>query len=130
MEILDGVNARVAAAKPFSHAHSIWEIVLHLTATQELLVDRLQGIARELAPDEDWPRVPVPTETAWREAIEMLNRGEERLREKVATFPAERLDEPLVPNGSSAYNNLHGHVQHNLYHAGQMMLLKRIITAS
>jgi uncharacterized damage-inducible protein DinB len=130
MEILDGVSARVAAAKPFSHAHSIWEIVLHLTATQGLLLDRLQGIATELAPEEDWPRVPLPTEASWRETVEKLNHGEERLRGKVAAFPEERLNEPLVPNGSSAYNNFHGHVQHNLYHAGQLMLLKRIITAS
>jgi uncharacterized damage-inducible protein DinB len=129
MEILDGVDARAAAAKPIAHAHSIWEIVLHLTATQELLLYRLQGIGKELTPDEDWPRVAEPTEEAWRETVEKLKRREKRLREKVATLPENRLDEPLVANGSSAYNNLHGHVQHNLYHAGQMMLVKKIVTA-
>jgi uncharacterized damage-inducible protein DinB len=130
MEILGGVDSSVAAAKPIPEGHSIWEIVLHLTATEELLLCRLQGIPKELSSDEDWPRVPEPTEGAWQETVERLKRGEERLREEVAAFPEERLDEPLVANGSSAYNNLHGHVQHNLYHAGQMILLKKMVKAT
>lgn len=126
LEILDGVTARAAAAKPIPNAHSIWEIVLHLVATQELVLARLQGVAKTLSPEEDWPTVTEPTEEAWREAVEKLKGGEDRLREGIASFPDERLEEPLVAQGSSAYDNFHGHVQHNLYHAGQMVLLKKM----
>lgn len=126
-EVLDGVSPADAAAKPIPTAHSIWEIVLHLAATQELVIDRMQGIVRELSPDEDWPAVPNPTKKAWSEAKARLARNEERLREKVAALPAAQLDKPLVKGGSLAYDNLHGMVQHNLYHAGQIVMLKKAI---
>lgn len=128
LEILDGVTARAAAAKPIPNAHSIWEIVLHLVGTQDLVLARLQGVPKTLSPEEDWPTVVEPTEEAWQEAVEKLKQGEERLRERIASFPDERLNEPLVARGSSAYDNFHGHVQHNLYHAGQIVLLKKMAT--
>lgn len=125
MEILEGVTASVASAKPIPGAHSIWEIVLHLTATQGLLLRRMKGNAVGLTPEEDWPPAPEATEEAWQFAVEALKDRERQLTDAVAGFPSDRLDEPLVPGGSSAYNNFHGHLQHNLYHAAQMGLLKR-----
>ncbi|MEJ2340349.1 MAG: hypothetical protein P8Y15_15865, partial [Gemmatimonadales bacterium] len=74
--------------------------------------------------------LPEPTANEWKETLERLRQGEERLRARVAAFPEERLSEPLVTPGSSAYNNFHGHVQHNLYHGGQMMLLKKMAGAT
>jgi uncharacterized damage-inducible protein DinB len=130
LEILDGVSAEQAAAKPDLHVHSIWEIALHLLATQDLLLSRLEGISRQLTPEEDWPPVVGPTADRWKETLERLREGEERLRARVAAFPEERLSEPLVTPGSSAYNNFHGHLQHNLYHGGQMMLLKKMAAAT
>ena len=127
LEILGDVNAREAAAKPDPGVHSIWEIALHLLATQELMLSRLAGVSRQLTPEEDWPPAPEPTAEGWEDACDRLRRGEERLRASLAAFPEERLSEPLVTPGSSAYNNFHGHVQHNLYHAGQMMLLKKMV---
>lgn len=127
MEILADIDAATAAAKPLPEVHSIWEIALHLEATQNLLLRRLGGDSPVLSPEQDWPRVPRPTESAWRETIEKLSEGERRLEEAVSEFPDERLDQPLIAGGSSAYNNFHGYVQHNLYHAAQMGLLKRLL---
>ncbi len=126
LEVLNGVDATVAAAKPLPEAHSIWEIVLHLTATQKLLLRRIHHDPTELTPDEDWPPVPDPTEQAWRATVDMLKHGEEKLRQAISRFPDDRLDEPLIEGGSSAYNNFHGHVQHNLYHAAQIGLIRKL----
>ena len=52
------------------------------------------------------------------------------VQKAVAKFPDDRLEMPLVEGGRSAYNNLHGHVQHTLYHAGQILMLKKILTKS
>jgi hypothetical protein len=84
LEILNGVNASIAVDKPIPGGHSVWEIVLHLIGTQGLLLNRLQGIAKELAPDQDWPPVPEPTETAWCETVERLEQQDKALREAVA----------------------------------------------
>ncbi len=130
LEILNGVNAGIAVDKPIPGGHSVWEIVLHLIGTQDLLLNRLQGIGKELAPDQDWPPVPEPTEAAWCETVERLEQQDKALREAVARFPDERLEEALVSGGSSAYNNFHGYVQHNLYHAAQIGLIKKIVVGT
>lgn len=127
-EILAGMDARVASVRPVPGAHSIWEIVLHLVATQRVLLRRLDGDAEaiDLPHAEEWPPVADPSEAGWRETHERLVAGETALRERIAGFPPDRLDEPLIPGGSSAYNNFHGYVQHNLYHAAQIGLLKKM----
>jgi len=124
-EVLEGVDAKAAAAKPVSAAHSIWEIVLHLTATQELIIARTKGESMTLTPEMDWPEVPRPSDQAWARAVKKLASNDEKLRKRVAAFGDEKLEEALVAGGSSAYLNFHGYVQHNLYHAGQIAILRK-----
>jgi uncharacterized damage-inducible protein DinB len=125
-EVLQGLSAASAASRSIPGAHSIWEIMLHLRATQELMLRRLAGNAAPLTPVEDWPALPEPDDDpAWRATVEDFARGEEQLRRAVSELPEARLERPLVEGGSSAYDNVHGYVQHVAYHAGQMILLKR-----
>lgn len=126
LEVLDGVDAPTAAARPIARAHSIWEIVLHLIATQTQMLRRMTGDATELTPEEDWPTITDSGEVAWRDTLETLQMRERSLRQAVIDWPVDKLDQPPISGGSSAYNNFHGHVQHNLYHAGQIILLSRV----
>jgi uncharacterized damage-inducible protein DinB len=126
LDALDGVTADVASAHPIAGAHSIWELVLHLTGTYRLVLRRLKGDARPLRADEDWPDIPSPTETNWRAAVEELGRVNAQLRRVVSNFRYDRLDEPIVEQPPySAYVQFIGTTQHDLYHAGQIVLLKR-----
>ncbi len=128
MEALDGVTASQAHQYPIAGAHSIWELVLHLTGTYRLVLRRLAGDAAPLSADEDWPAVPTPTDANWIAAIRTLRELNEQLRRGVADFSPDRLDEPLVsPPSSPAYMQFIGITQHDLYHAGQIVLLKRAI---
>jgi hypothetical protein len=126
-EILRGIDVNVARGKPIAGTHSIWEIVLHLVKIQKVLLRRLDGdvTAINLPEAEQWPAVPDGGEETWQAALADLADGDRRFRERVEQFPPERLDQPLIPGGSSAYNNFHGYVQHNLYHAAQIGLLKK-----
>src|SRR5580765_6187843 len=57
-ELLAHVSPEQAAARPITGAHSIWEIVLHVTAWAEIALARLHGQRTgDQAPDEDWPPV-------------------------------------------------------------------------
>ena len=126
MEALDGITANLASAYPIEGAHSIWELVLHLTATYRLVLRRLEGDSRPLSVDEDWPGVPASTETNWITAVDELRRVNAQLRRIVSNFPYDRLDEPIVEQPPySAYVQFIGTTQHDLYHAGQIVLLKR-----
>ena len=125
VEVLADVDANLAASHPIPDAHSIWELVLHLVATQAVLLRRIRGESAGLKSDEFWLPVPPASESAWAETVERLKRQEAELRRAIAAFPEERLDARLTAEGSSAYNNFHGHVQHSAYHAGQISLLKK-----
>jgi uncharacterized damage-inducible protein DinB len=126
LEILADVDARTAADRPIPGAHSIWEIVLHLTASVDLVVARLRGEPKDLPPDEDWPAQPdITNGDAWCDVVADLERAHGRLFAAMEDLDEDRLDEAIVPGFSGTYLQLHGTVQHDLYHAGQIVLLAR-----
>ncbi len=124
-ELLDGVTASKAAARPLASAHSIWEIVLHIAAWEEGARRRLAGDRAQLSTEEDWPTLSGTSEAAWRVTLELLERNYRGLSDAISGLDEARLDEPILEGMSSVYVTLHGVIQHCLYHAGQLALLKR-----
>jgi uncharacterized damage-inducible protein DinB len=125
LELLADVDARRAAAKPIPGAHSIWEIVQHLSAWEEALTQRLGGRAVELDPDHDWPAVSDTSPAAWKHALATLEKRHARLIEAVQALPEYRLLNEVPNREHDFYHMLHGCAQHELYHAGQIALLKK-----
>lgn len=126
LEVLRPVDAAIAAHRPIPTAHTIWEIVLHLTASVDLVVSRLGGEPRDLTPEEDWPQQPAkPDDEAWCAAVAALEQAHGRLFAAMEQVDDARLDEPIVPGFTTVYLQLHGTVQHDLYHGGQIVLLAR-----
>ncbi len=130
LEILEGITAAQAAARPVKHAHTIWELVLHITAWDGAVRRRLAGAAVDLSDEQNFPSVMDPSENAWRRTIEQARKVHNELVEAVAAFPDERLSEKVPgkksePDWSTFYYMLHGVAQPELYHAGQIALLKK-----
>ena len=128
LEVLAGVSAEDAAAHPIAGAHSIWEIVLHLTSGYILVLRRVRGEGAQLSPEEEWPPVGEASSEAWREAQHTLEQLNQQLQSAVRAFPAERLSQEL---GSRypAYVQFCGAPQHDLYHAGQIVILRKALSA-
>jgi uncharacterized damage-inducible protein DinB len=128
LEVLAGVSAEDAAAHPIAGAHSIWEIVLHLTGGYILVLRRVRGERAQLSPEEEWPPMAEASSEAWRESQRSLEELNRQLQSAVRAFPAERLSQEL---GSqySAYTQFCGAPQHDLYHAGQIVILKKALAA-
>jgi len=128
LAILAGVDAKTAAAHPIKNAHSIWELVLHITAWDGAVLRRAEGKAAELSDKQNFPPVTDTSEAAWRKAVEQLKATYNRLVKAVEAFPGSRLLEQ-VPGKTEKYHtffyNFSGIVQHELYHAGQIALLKK-----
>jgi uncharacterized damage-inducible protein DinB len=124
-ELLNSVTAKTAARKPLAHAHSIWEIVLHIAAWENAVRRRLEGESLELSQEEDWPPVNDVSETAWKNALAALENGNKQLRETILRLNEEVVGEIVPGKNHSVYCMLHGVIQHNLYHAGQVALLKK-----
>jgi hypothetical protein len=125
-EALDGVSAKLAAAKSPGGAHNIWQIVLHVTFWQDTVRRWLQGEAVRPGPGDDWPEVHDKSEAAWQLALRDLRRSNEQLRDEVMVLDEARLEQPIIEGMSKTYVALHGILQHNIYHAGQVSLLKKI----
>lgn len=125
-EILSDISSEKAAKKPLRAAHSIWEIVNHLAAWESAVRRRLEGeVIDELPPAQDWPPVIETSEAAWRRTLESLKQGNQRLCKAIAQLSDARLNDTVHPKKYSLYVMLHGVVQHDLYHAGQIAILKK-----
>ena len=128
LEILAGVTAKTAAARPIPNAHSIWELVLHIAAWDDAAIRRAGGSAVQLTDEENFPSVKDTSEDAWRRTVEQVKKTHGELVKTVAAFPDSRLGDQ-VPGKKEDYYNFYylfaGIVQHELYHAGQIALLKK-----
>jgi uncharacterized damage-inducible protein DinB len=129
-EILQGVPAKQAAAHPIKNAHSIWELLLHIAAWDGACRRRLLGETVQLEGDDNFPPILDDSDEAWSKAQQHAKDVHNDLVEAVAVFPESRLTEK-VPGKKPAYYNsyymLHGLAQHEVYHAGQIALLKKMV---
>jgi uncharacterized damage-inducible protein DinB len=128
-EALAGVTAAQAHAQPLTNAHSIWELVQHIAVWESVGRRRVEGDRApiDISSPEDWPPPDEKNEAAWEQAKAALDAGHEALREAIARVPEARLDEPIFEGMSTVYVTLHGVIQHDLYHAGQIAMLKKAL---
>ncbi len=128
LDILATVDAPTAAARPINNAHSIWELVLHITAWDGAVLRRTRGAAVELTDQQNFPPVLDTSEAAWQNAVSQLKATHTELVSAVTAFPDSRLLTPVPGKKESYYNFFYmfcGIAQHELYHAGQIALLKK-----
>jgi uncharacterized damage-inducible protein DinB len=128
LEILAGVKAATAAARPIKNAHTIWELVLHIAAWDDAVRRRAEGSVVSLSTRQNFPPVTDTREAAWRKAIAHMTQTHEQLVKTVEAFPDSRLREQVQGKSPAYYTFFYmfaGIVQHELYHAGQIALLKK-----
>jgi uncharacterized damage-inducible protein DinB len=133
-QILKGVTAEQAATRPPNGAHSIWELVLHATGWRNEVARRATGEPAQEPEAGDWPKVGDPTPERWKAALAALDASHDRLVEVVRGMTDQKLLQPTndprnreLGTGVSYYELLHGIVQHDAYHAGQIAIVKRVM---
>lgn len=125
--VLAGVTAQQALAHPIAGAHSIWELALHIAAWMSAGRRRLAGDPAQLTPEQDWPRIDGGSENAWQQTLAALEQEHNQLQAAIRALPEASLDNPAPGKKHSQAFSLHGVVQHNLYHAGQIAVLKKAL---
>jgi uncharacterized damage-inducible protein DinB len=129
-EALAGVDHRLAAARPLDGGHTIWEIALHIAAWRSEVRARIGG-RRPGTPDQgDWQQVKDTSAAAWQATRDALDASYDALSTTVRNLSDADLDRPLGtdenPSGGSTIGlTVHGIIQHDAYHAGQISLLKK-----
>jgi len=125
-EVLAGVNAQQAAAHPIAGAHSIWELALHIQTWERVSKRRIQEfVPIDVSDEEDWPAVNDTSEAAWARTLEELRSNHQALRAAIRELDEAKLEEIVPGTTYSVYFLLQGVIQHDLYHAGQIALLKK-----
>jgi uncharacterized damage-inducible protein DinB len=125
--ILADVSAKQASLKPITTAHSIWELVLHLTQWRTFAWQKIAGDPQFdiTTPETDWPPVADSSQEAWQTALQQLDKSQEKLVEALYKFSDANLSQIVPGRDYTYYVLLHGIIQHDLYHTGQIALLKK-----
>ncbi len=136
LRVLDGITAETAAARPVRGAHSIWELVLHMTGWKREVLARFRGATAGEPVGGDWPAAPGRDGAAWRAALADLTAAHEELigelrgsTDAVLDAPVRDERNPALGTGLAQWQTLQGILQHDIYHLGQIALLKRALTA-
>jgi uncharacterized damage-inducible protein DinB len=134
--LLDGLSAEQAAAHPIAGARSIWELVLHMTAWTREVTRRLHGQAPAEPLEGDWPAVNETTRQAWAHAQGALAAAHADLLSAVGAMSDERWREqvgesrePALGTGLDVAGMLVGLAQHDAYHTGQVVMVRRALGA-
>jgi hypothetical protein len=126
---LRGVGVEQALWRPAPGRHCIWELALHCAYWKRVARRRMSGGPVEKFPrsPSDWPRVPEkPDEAAWRADLELLDEEHRQLRATVAALDPAGLHLPAEGRKRPRIEHVRGAAMHDVYHAGQIRLLRRL----
>ena len=133
IQVLRGIDADLAARRSIPHAHTIWEIVLHMTAWTREVASRVRGAAAK-SPPEDWPAARFGGgEPAWKAAKDDLAAAQREIEAAVAALKADDLVRWIENHEGVGYTVgtvIRGLLQHHTYHEGQIAILKRAAETS
>jgi uncharacterized damage-inducible protein DinB len=125
-KILEGIDASCAAALLVPGTHNIWQLVMHMEFWERIAVRRFSGPAR---PEEDdagnFPATPAPNEAEWQKTLESFRVSNNEFRQTISALDSSSLDKN-TPGGQHSFRyELVGVIEHHIYHAGQIALLKK-----
>lgn len=123
---LRGVTEAQASWRPGRGRHNIREIVLHAAYWKYTVRRRLTGGTRGsfALPGDDW--FEAERGRSWRDDLRLLADEHRLLRAAIAAYPAATLSKPIDRKKQTAAFSIRGIAAHDLYHAGQIQLLKRL----
>jgi len=125
-----GVSARQALWRPGKNRHSIWDLVLHTAYWKCIVRRRLlrdPGISFPRA-GANWPQLPmVKNDAAWRRDRALLENEHRLLRGAIARLDPRELRRRAWRSRWPVDTQVYGIASHDLYHAGQIQLLKRLM---
>jgi uncharacterized damage-inducible protein DinB len=126
-ELLRSIETSDAASYPISTAHSIWEIVLHLSVWHTIFRSRIVKEEIEYFYETDWPIPDATDQNNWKKSLDELDNSNKELVAAVRKVNVEDLNLLVSGKKFTIYEMLHGIPQHDQYHAGQVKILKKAI---
>ena len=125
-EVLEKVSAESVFNK-LPNTHSIIELVMHMSTWRIFVTKKLEGDDAYKVSDEQNFR----SDANWTKAVHELEESQQSLISAISNFPEEKLSSlvPQVSDKYTYYTLIHGVIHHDLYHAGQIMLINKATSA-
>lgn len=130
-EVFSDIDVAQSVWIPENGSHSIWQLVLHMTGWLDVIRRRLTSpVLVNLSDEENFPAPPLPTHENRNAARDAFRSALEALIKAAGEFPEPRLKENVPGRDYTFFVLLHGAIDHNLYHLGQISLLKAMYRQS
>jgi uncharacterized damage-inducible protein DinB len=124
VKLIEGMTSKEASNRPLPTRHTIWEIVDHCTYWMNFTTNAIKkGRALEIVEKENWPEMGK-TESEWNNTISRLKTANSELVQTLVDFKSTQLDEKFDGASYTYRMMLHGISDHNLYHMGQIGILR------
>ena len=129
ISMLSGVTAAMASQRPERLNHSIAEIVCHMTAWRIFVVEKIKGNASYEVWDTElnWKKIEALTEESWQTIKKTLKESQQYLLQQVETMPDSLLSTAVDGRKYNVRLMLQGIVQHDIHHAGQISIIKKLV---
>ena len=130
LHLVKGIDYQQANQRPIPHAHSIWELIQHILSWREFVVKKLEGDAAfdiEINSTEDWTPTQAPIEAKWQSILSELVENQQIILEMLEGWEDPQLDEIVPGRDYNFYTLLHGIIEHDIYHAGQIALVRKAL---
>lgn len=122
---LQDITAEHAALKKYPDRNSIWEITNHLINWRFNVLDRVKGNIIEAPSNNYFFEVEDTSPEAWQKTLDYLELSEKKWIEFLQSIAPKNLDEIYISNGLTNYEYIHGIIQHDAYHLGQIVMLSK-----
>ena len=122
---LEAISAEKAAEKKVATRNSIWEITNHLIAWRRNVLERVKGNTITTPQDNYIRPVNDTSDHAWKTTLEELDHSQKEWTDFLKNFSDNSLENIHPVNGITHYEHIHGIIQHDAYHLGQIVLLAK-----
>ncbi len=123
-QALQGVDFVTAAQKKEPFNNTIWQLVNHLIYWRKTVIIRLQGVLGN-PPMNDFYQPKELSQKLWEETLQHFEEVNEALIQAIKVFHDDHLDQPSPMKGQTFHDLLIGCMQHDAYHLGQIVMLKK-----
>lgn len=127
MNTIKGLSSEEAATKVYNEFHTVWEIVNHMISWRLAVLERMQGKLSDEPPDNYFSEVADKSDTAWNETLIRLRETQLKWIKFLETFSEDQFTIEYPTNHMTYYEHIHGILQHDAYHLGQLTSLVKTI---
>ncbi|HRG39225.1 MAG TPA: DinB family protein [Bacteroidia bacterium] len=126
VDVLENITPEQAIRKLYPNANSIWEITNHIISWRENVLQRVQGIEIK-TPVHNYFMPLQKGAITWKETLKKLGTSQKEWIKFLNDFKEQDFEVVYKPNGMNYYEHIHGILQHDVYHLGQIVMLTRFI---